>query len=48
MTRLAGPDAALREGDQRRVATWMMAALAATITDTPGGTAIEAESTDDG
>jgi alkylation response protein AidB-like acyl-CoA dehydrogenase len=31
MTRLIGPAAAVREGDERRVATWWMATLGATI-----------------
>ena len=31
MTRLAGPAAAVREGDERRVSTWLMATLGATI-----------------
>jgi alkylation response protein AidB-like acyl-CoA dehydrogenase len=31
MARLAGPAAAVREGDERRVATWLMATLGATI-----------------
>ncbi len=31
MARLAGPAAAVREGDEKRVATWLMASLAATI-----------------
>jgi alkylation response protein AidB-like acyl-CoA dehydrogenase len=31
MSRLVGPAAAVREGDERRVATWQMATLGATI-----------------
>jgi alkylation response protein AidB-like acyl-CoA dehydrogenase len=31
MARLAGPAAAVREGDEKRVATWLMATLGATI-----------------
>jgi alkylation response protein AidB-like acyl-CoA dehydrogenase len=31
MTRLIGPAAAVREGDERRVSTWLMATLGATI-----------------
>ena len=31
MTRLIGPAAAVREGDDKRVATWLMATMGASI-----------------